>query len=117
MPLDSVSGWASKIIGILEKIDHVTPLLCNLFACPYEQDTFLQIYYVIQQAISLSSAFIYSFLFHHSRPHSLLLTTKTISLDMKYTLPGSPPSQLSPPSPPSFFSEEKGKKTSFQDAL
>lgn len=78
---------------------------CIAFATflPLPANKTLQIYYVIQRAISVSSAFIYSSPCHHSRPHSLLLNTKTISLGIKYTLPGSPPSQLSLSSSLSFF--------------
>lgn len=68
-----------------------------------------------QQAISMSRAFIYSFLCHRSRPHSILLTVKTISLDMKYMLSGSPPSQLTPsPSPSFFFLRRRERKLLFR---
>ena len=116
-PLDSVSGWASKIISILEKIDHVTHCFCNFFACPYEWDTLLQINYVIQPAISVSSAFIYSFLCHHSRPHSLLLTAKTIPLGMRneiYIARLSSVSALSLSLPIIFFLRRKERKLLFR---
>lgn len=82
---------------------------CIAFATflPFPTNTTLQIYYGIQWAISVSSAFIYSSPCHHSRPHSLLLNTKTISLDIKYMLPGSPPSPLSLPPHHFFFWGER----------